>query len=121
FPPHCGKWRGVQRALERVLLPQTADAQSVPAAPPQAPQDVQAPDTAAMRRLKDSLNRLSVTVDQESAQGQPVQDLRDSVVTQPLAPVNPQDPPPFLVNPPGFPGGPDDPGMATTMMDVSGA
>jgi lipopolysaccharide export LptBFGC system permease protein LptF len=26
FPPHCGQWREVQKVLERVLLPRTADA-----------------------------------------------------------------------------------------------
>jgi lipopolysaccharide export LptBFGC system permease protein LptF len=179
FPPHCGQWREVQKVLERVLLPRTADASVAtpsvalpsrhlaetdlelpPAArqsehptesdtePPLAARqsehptesDIEPPlaaaqqepvrlltpqDSAAarrrldsIRRFKDSTSRLGVTPDSEVVPQQ--QEPADSIDGVPLYPVQPQ-PPPFLVNPPGYPGGPADPGMATTMMDVSGA
>jgi lipopolysaccharide export LptBFGC system permease protein LptF len=162
FPPHCGQWREVQKVLERVLLPRTADASvatpsvALPSRhlaetdlelPPAARQsehptesDTEPPlaaaqqepvrlltpqDSAAarrrldsIRRFKDSTSRLGVTPDSEVVPQQ--QEPADSIDGVPLYPVQPQ-PPPFLVNPPGYPGGPADPGMATTMMDVSGA
>jgi lipopolysaccharide export LptBFGC system permease protein LptF len=162
FPPHCGQWREVQKVLERVLLPRTADASvatpsvALPSRhlaetdlelPPAARQsehptesDIEPPlaaaqqepvrlltpqDSAAarrrldsIRRFKDSTSRLGVTPDSEVVPQQ--QEPADSIDGVPLYPVQPQ-PPPFLVNPPGYPGGPADPGMATTMMDVSGA
>jgi lipopolysaccharide export LptBFGC system permease protein LptF len=140
FPPHCGKWREVQRMLERVLLPRTAEAAT--ATPHVAPQpDIASPIAAqqpqepvrrlttqdsasgrrrldSIQRFKDSTRRLGVTPDLEVVPEQ--QAPADSIDGVPLYPVQPQ-PPPFLVNPPGYPGAPGDPGMATTMMDVSGA
>ena len=138
FVPHCGQWREFQRVLEKVLLPRTADAQSVPAgvvvpdnAAPQAagqqsaPQDSasrrrlqRALDTAAIRRFKDSTRALEVTQAPESLPQEPA----DSIEGVPLYPVNPQAPSGYLVDPQGFPGGPNNQtGMATSMMDVSGA
>lgn len=134
FPPHCGQWRDVQRLLERVLLPRRAEAQSVPAGPPpvadlqqdpaRSAQDSTRPrlripteqGTDSLRRIKDSLNRLRVTPKQDL-----VPQRADSGETVPLYPVDPNGTPTFLVPPPGTPGGQGDPGMATTMMDVSGA
>lgn len=126
FPPHCGQWREVQRMLERVLLPRTADAQSVPAGPPPVAglqQDSVRPrlrirrDSDNLRRMKDSLNQLGVTPAQDLVPQAPA----DSIEGVPLYPVDPNGTPTFLVPPPGTPGGRGDPGMATTMMDVSGA
>lgn len=140
FPPHCGKWREVQRVLERVLLPQAADATEAmpllqdPARPATAPPQSAAPrqnpqdstvrrlrirtelDSASFRRFKDSTSRLGVTLDQDLVPQQPA----DSVDAMPLSPETPQLPP-YLVDPQGYPGGGFDQGMATTMMDVSGA
>jgi lipopolysaccharide export system permease protein len=73
---------------------------------------------AQVPRLQDSARRLKVTRAQDSAPQAPA----DSIEGVPLYPAYPQAPVPYLVDPQGYaPTGPGDRGMATSMLDVSGA
>lgn len=128
FPPHCGRWRDLQDVLEGLLLPGTLEAQ----APPRQVQEgtrlriqdsamrrlrVHSETSAAVRRLKDSLQSGEVTVPADA-----ILQRGDSATALPLGPPTP---PPqatdYLVNPNAFPGFPRDQGMATSIHEVSSA
>ncbi len=111
FPPHCGAWRGVQRALERLLLPPELEAQD----PPTTRQD---PPRLRLQRQEDSATTNKVTESPPTVQ---VQDPDDQPVDEPLYEVAPAAQSPFLVQPGQIPGGPQDQGMASSMVEVSGA
>jgi lipopolysaccharide export system permease protein len=132
YAPSCGEWRGVQRFLERVLLPSRLEAQDRPPAPRQAPaarQDSQAPqDTVPLRRLP----RLRVPLQRDSGAGQDVtrQDTTppdslqqpfggDSAESMPLGIADTLPPSPFLVDPAQGPSRSD--GLVTSMVEVSSA
>jgi lipopolysaccharide export LptBFGC system permease protein LptF len=126
FPPHCGKWRGVERFLEKVLLPGTLGAQAPPQSPPQ--------DTVRPRRLRfpqesiriaKQLGRDSIPKDSTKA-GMVTPDqgagpfFGDSTGAMPL--VQPQGPPTdYLVDPQALPGAARSQGMASSILEVSGA
>lgn len=136
FPPHCGKWRGVQRALERVLLPGNLEAQAPVAQQQEPQQQQQAPqdsltrrrlgDSLRLRRLKDSINLANVTpegdstVPQDPAAQQPPPGSADSsdAVAIPLGEGGAN---PYLVDPAQIPGLTADPGIGSSMVEVSGA
>jgi hypothetical protein len=75
-------------------------------------------DTAEIRRIKDSTRALGVTPDLEMV---PDNQFSDSLQQAALPSPRVDSLNPFLVNPPGYPGSQSNTGMATTMMDVSGA
>lgn len=135
FPPRCGEWRGVERFLERVLLPSRLEAQDVPR---QAPRDSQAPAAGDRRQARDSLGRikprLRLPLQQDSAlpAGVTPQDtatatldslqqavLGDSADAMPLVAAESLPPSPFLVAPAQGPARSD--GLVTSMVEVSSA
>lgn len=121
FPPHCGAWRGVQRAIERVLLPSALEAQDPPPAGASTNQDAPPP---RLQRQKDSANAAKVTDSVAVVQDVPVEPMQapaDSVIGAPLFEVTPAEQSPFLVDPNRIPGGPQDQGMVSSMVEVSGA
>lgn len=127
FTPRCGEWRGVERFLERVLLPSRLEAQDVPR---QAPRDSQASQDTVVRRLrrlqapprKDSARLPGVTPQDTSARlldslQQAVSG--DSAEAAPLVVAETLPPSPFLVDPDQGPARTD--GMITSMVEVSSA
>jgi len=126
FPPHCGKWRAVERMLEKVFLPGTLGAQApvqqAPRRPESLPPRLQFPRESlrAVGAASDSIPKDSVTgVEVTQAPDQPFTG-GDSATVMPLLP--PQDPQPgFLVDPLDFPGAGRSQGMVSSMMEVSGA
>lgn len=127
FTPRCGEWRGVERFLERVLLPSRLEAQDVPR---QAPRDSQVSQDTVVRRLrrlqapprKDSARLPGVTPQDTSARlldslQQAVSG--DSAEAAPLVVAETLPPSPFLVDPDQGPARTD--GMITSMVEVSSA
>ncbi len=122
FAPHCGEWRGVERFLERVLLPSRLEAQDVPR---QAPRDPQAPQDTIVRRLprlqaptKDSAAPPGVTP-QDALLDSLQQAIGDSATAVPLVAAESLPPSPFLVPPDQAPARTD--GLVTSTVEVSGA
>lgn len=124
FAPRCGAWRGVQRVLERILLPGTLEAQSQqdPQDPPpaSAAQSQDAP-RLRLRRQNDSGIIPEVTESVAVERQQPQQGVADSADAVPLFEMAPADRSRFPVDPSGLPFGPQDQGMAASMVEVSGA
>lgn len=137
FPPSCGEWRGVERFLERVLLPGTLEAQDVPPRRP-APRDSQAPVPRDSQAPQDSLGRIRPRLllppqkDSAVRPGVTPQDtaqatldslqqavLGDSADAMPLVAAETLPPSPFLVDPNQGPARSD--GMITSMVEVSSA
>lgn len=130
FAPRCGAWRGVQRVLERILLPGTLEAQSPQ--DPQDPHDPQKPPPAdsvqpqdaprlRLRRQNDSGTLPEVTESLAVEQQEQQQNFADSATVAPLFEMAPADRSRFPVDPSGLPFGPQDQGMASSMVEVSGA
>lgn len=126
FPPHCGKWRAVERALERVFLPRPLGAQ----APVQQAQDSARPrprlsqEPLRLRRpAGDSQGRDSANVPEVTQELELPQAPGDSATGVPLVQPPPAQDSPFLVDPQSlvYPGSGRSQGMVTSILEVSGA